>query len=111
LQCELANYNSNNNSLLILITISITIINTIIIRQIVHIAAKTDTAECRETALKVIHADFNEDMQADTKINHGKKSVTCVGNLDIGQLNILAINDNRHLVSSAKPLEKHLIEN
>jgi len=45
-------------------------------------AAKADTAECREAALEVIHADFNEDMQADTKINHGRKSVTCVGNLD-----------------------------
>jgi hypothetical protein len=31
-------------------------------------------------------------------------------NLDIGQLNILAINDNRHLINSAKPFEKYLIE-
>jgi hypothetical protein len=45
-------------------------------------AVKTDTAECHEAALKVVHADFNENMQADTKINHGKKSVTCVGNLN-----------------------------
>jgi hypothetical protein len=73
-------------------------------------AAKIDTAEYHETALKVIHADFNEDMQADTKINYGKKNVTCVGNLDTGQLNISAINDNRHLASSAEPLEKYLIE-
>jgi hypothetical protein len=86
------------------------IINTIITRQIAHTVAKADTAECREAALEVVHADFNEDMQADTKINHGKKSVTCVGNLDAGQLNILAMNDNRHLISSAEPLEKHLIE-
>jgi hypothetical protein len=47
-------------------------------------AAKADTAECREAALEVVHADSNEDMQADIKINHGRKSVTCVGNLDIG---------------------------
>jgi hypothetical protein len=63
-------------------TTLITIINTIIIEQIVYIAAKADTAECREAALKVVHADSNEDMQADTKINHGRKSVTYVGNLD-----------------------------
>jgi hypothetical protein len=47
-------------------------------------AAKVDTAEYRETALKIVHADFNEDMQADTKINHDRKNVTCVGNLDTG---------------------------
>jgi hypothetical protein len=47
-------------------------------------AAKADTAECREADLKVVYADSNENMQADTKINYGKKSVTCVGNLDIG---------------------------
>ena len=45
-------------------------------------AAKTDTAECREAALEIIHANSNEDMQADTKINHGKKSATYVKNLD-----------------------------
>jgi hypothetical protein len=45
-------------------------------------AAKVDTAECREAALEAVHADFNEDMQADTKINYGRKSVTYVGNLD-----------------------------
>jgi hypothetical protein len=71
----------------------------------------TDTAECREAALKVVHADSNEDMQADTKINHGRKNVTCVKNLDASQLDISAINDNRHLISSAEPLERHLIEN
>ena len=65
-------------------TTSTATINTIIIRQIAYIAAKTDTAECHEAALKVIHADSNEDMQADTKINHGRKNVTCVGNLDAG---------------------------
>jgi hypothetical protein len=74
-------------------------------------AAKTDTAKYYEAALKIVHADSNEDMQADIKINHGKKSVTCVGNLDAGQLNILTINDNRHLVNSAEPLERYLIEN
>jgi hypothetical protein len=47
-------------------------------------AAKTNTAKCHEAALKAVYADFNEDMQADTKINHGKKSVTYVGNLDVG---------------------------
>jgi hypothetical protein len=50
-------------------------------------------------------------MQADIKINYGKKNVTCVRNLDAGQLNISAINDNRHLANSAEPLERHLIEN
>jgi hypothetical protein len=45
-------------------------------------AAKVDTAECHEAALKIVHADSNEDIQADTKINHGKKSITCVRNLD-----------------------------
>jgi hypothetical protein len=88
----------------------ITTISTIIIRQIVYIAAKADTAEYHEVALEVIHADSNEDMQVNTKINHGRKSVTCVGNLDAGQLNISAINDNRHLINSAEPLERHLIE-
>jgi hypothetical protein len=64
-------------------TISTTIISTIITEQIAYIAAKINTAECHEAALKIVHADFNENMQADIKINHGKKSVTCVGNLDI----------------------------
>jgi hypothetical protein len=45
-------------------------------------AAKVDTAEYYEAALKAVHADSNEDMQADTKINHGRKNVTCVRNLD-----------------------------
>jgi hypothetical protein len=65
-------------------TISIMIINTIITRQIAHTAAKADTAEYREADLEIAHADFNENMQANTKINHGKKNITCVGNLDIG---------------------------
>jgi hypothetical protein len=65
-------------------TTSITIINTIIIRQIVYTAVKTDTAEYRETALKIVHADSNEDIQANTKINHDRKSITYVGNLDAG---------------------------
>jgi hypothetical protein len=73
-------------------------------------AVKIDTAECHETALKVVHADSNENMQADTKINHGKKNVTCVRNLDADQLNILTINDNKYLVNSAEPLERYLIE-
>jgi hypothetical protein len=63
-------------------TTSTTTINAIIIGQIAYIAAKTNTAECHETALKIVYADSNEDMQANTKINHGKKSVTCMGNLD-----------------------------
>jgi hypothetical protein len=63
-------------------TISTTIINTIITGQIAHMAVKADTAECRETALKIVHADFNEDMQADTKINYDKKNITYVENLD-----------------------------
>jgi hypothetical protein len=64
-------------------TTLITIISTIITGQIAHTAAKIDTAECREADLEVAHADSNENMQADTKINHGRKSITCVGNLDI----------------------------
>jgi hypothetical protein len=91
-------------------TTSTAIISTIITRQIAYMAAKADTAEYYKAVLEVVHADFNEDMQADTKINHGKKSATCVGNLDAGQLNISAINDNRHLVSFAESLEKYLIE-
>jgi hypothetical protein len=73
-------------------------------------AVKINTAKYREAVLKIVHADSNENMQADTKINHGRKSATCVGNLDTGQLNIPAINDNRHLTNFAEPLEKHLIE-
>jgi hypothetical protein len=63
-------------------TISIAIINTIIIRQIAYMTAKIDIAKYYEAALKIVHADFNEDIQANTKINHGRKNVTCVGNLD-----------------------------
>jgi hypothetical protein len=47
-------------------------------------AAKADTAEYRETVLEVVHANSNENMQADTKINHGRKNATCVRNLDAG---------------------------
>jgi hypothetical protein len=47
-------------------------------------AAKADTAEYREADLNAAHADSNEDIQADIKINHDKKSITCVGNLDAG---------------------------
>jgi hypothetical protein len=65
-------------------TTSITTISTIIIRQIVYIAAKADTAECREADLKTAHADPDEDIQKDTKINHVRKSVTCVRNLNTG---------------------------
>jgi hypothetical protein len=91
-------------------TTSTTTINTIITGQIAHTAAKTDTAECREADLEITHADSNEDMQTNTKINHGRKNVTYVGNLDADQLDIPAINDNRYLASSAEPLEKYLIE-
>jgi hypothetical protein len=73
-------------------------------------AAKADTAECYEAVLEIVYADSNENMQANTKINHDKKSITYVGNLDTGQLNIPTINDNKHLASSAEPLEKYLIE-
>jgi hypothetical protein len=65
-------------------TISITTINTIITGQIAHTAVKTDTAECRETDLKAAHADSNENMQADTKINHDRKSAIFIRNLDAG---------------------------
>jgi hypothetical protein len=63
-------------------TTSTVIISTIIIRQIAHTATKTDTAECHETDLKAAYADFNENTQADTKINHDRKNVTCVRNLN-----------------------------
>jgi hypothetical protein len=63
-------------------TTSTAIINTIIIRQIAHTATKADTAECREADLEAAHADSNEDTQADTKINHDRKSAMYVGNLD-----------------------------
>jgi hypothetical protein len=69
-------------------TTSTAIINTIIIKQIAYMAVK-----------------------ADIKINHGRKNIIYVGNLDTGQLNILAINNNRYLASSAEPLERYLIEN
>jgi hypothetical protein len=45
-------------------------------------AAKTDIAKYYETVLEIVHADFNENMQANIKINHGRKNVTCVENLD-----------------------------
>jgi hypothetical protein len=45
-------------------------------------ATKTNTAEYREAALEIVHADSNEDIQANTKINHGRKNVTCVRNMD-----------------------------
>jgi hypothetical protein len=47
-------------------------------------AAKADIAECREAALEIVYADSNEDMQVNTKINHGRKNITCVENLDTG---------------------------
>jgi hypothetical protein len=72
--------------------------------------AKTNTAKYRETALKVVYANSNENMQADTKINHDRKSVTCIENLDTSQLNILTMNDDRHLINSAESLERHPIE-
>jgi hypothetical protein len=65
-------------------TTSTAIISTIITKQIAYMTAKADTAECYGAVLKIIHADSNEDMQADTKINYGRKNVTCVGNLDAG---------------------------
>jgi hypothetical protein len=65
-------------------TTSITIINTIIIGQIAYTAAKVNTAEYREADLEIAHADSNENMQANTKINYDKKNITCVRNLDAG---------------------------
>jgi hypothetical protein len=65
-------------------TISIAIINTIIIGQIAYMAAKINTAKCYEAVLKIVHADFNEDIQVNIKINHGRKNATCMGNLDAG---------------------------
>jgi hypothetical protein len=47
-------------------------------------AVKADTAECHEAALKAVYADFNENTQANTKINHDRKSTMYVGNLDAG---------------------------
>ena len=65
-------------------TTSTTTINTIITGQIAHTTAKTDTAECREADLEVVHADSNENTQVNTKINHDKKSAIYVRNLDTG---------------------------
>jgi hypothetical protein len=66
------------------ITTSTAIINTIIIKQIAYTAAKTDTAECHETDLKIAHADSNENTQVNIKINHDRKNITYVRNLNIG---------------------------
>jgi hypothetical protein len=65
-------------------TTSIATINTIITGQIAHTAAKADTAECHEADLETAHADFNEDTQVNTKINHDRKNATYMGNLDAG---------------------------
>jgi hypothetical protein len=75
--CELVN--RNNSSLLhILTTISTVTINIIITRLIAYTAAKTDIAKYHEAALKAVHADPNEDIQNDIRINHIRKSVTYV---------------------------------
>jgi hypothetical protein len=72
--------NRNNSSLLhILATISTVTISMIITELIAYTAAKIDIAECHEAALKVVHADSNEDMQDDTRINHIRKNATYVG--------------------------------
>jgi hypothetical protein len=91
-------------------TTSITIINTIITGQIAYIAAKADTAECREADLKAAHADPDENIQENIKTNHVRKSTTCMRNLNTGQLNISAINDDRHLISFVNLHERYLIE-
>jgi hypothetical protein len=72
--------NRNNSSLLhILATTSTATINIIITGLIAYTAAKTDTAEYYEIALEVAHADLNEDIQDDTRINHIRKSATYMG--------------------------------
>jgi hypothetical protein len=81
----------------------------IITGLIAHTAAKTDTAEYHEAALEAAHADPNEDMQDDTRINHIKRSATYMGSPAANQLDIPTTNDNRHLTSFADPLEKYLI--
>ena len=71
--------NRNNSSLLhILATTSTATINIIITGLIAHTAAKTDTAECHEAALEITHADPNENIQNDIKINHIRRSATYV---------------------------------
>jgi hypothetical protein len=45
-------------------------------------AAKVDIAGYREADLEAAHADPDEDIQEDIKINHVRKNITCVGNLD-----------------------------
>jgi hypothetical protein len=52
----------------------------IITGLIVYTAVKADIAEYHEAALKAVYADFNEDMQDDTRINHIRRSVTYMGN-------------------------------
>jgi hypothetical protein len=102
--------NRNNSSLLhILATISTVTISIIITRLIAHTAAKIDTAEYYEIVLEVAHADLNEDMQNDIRINHIRRSATYMGSPAAGQLDIIATNDNRYLISFADPLEKYLI--
>jgi hypothetical protein len=83
----------------------------IITGLIAYTAAKTDTAEYHKTALEAAHADPNEDIQNDIRINHIRKSATYIRNPAAGQLNIAATNDNRYLISFADPLEKYLIVN
>ena len=76
--CELVN--RNNSSLLhILTTTSTATINMIIIELIAYTAIKVDTTEYHKAALEVAHADLNEDMQDDIKINHIRRSVTYMG--------------------------------
>jgi hypothetical protein len=92
-----------------LATISTATINIIITGLIAHTAAKTDTAEYHEAALEAAHADLNEDIQDDTRINYIRRSVTYIGSSAANQLDIVATNDNRYLISFADPLEKYLI--
>ena len=49
-------------------TISAATINTIIIELIAYTEAKANTAESRESALKMTRADFVENMREDIKI-------------------------------------------
>jgi hypothetical protein len=62
-----------------LATTSTATINIIITELIVYTAAKADTAKYYEAALEAAHANPNEDMQDDIRINYIKKNATYVG--------------------------------
>jgi hypothetical protein len=92
-----------------LATTSTATINIIITKLIVYTAAKADTAKYYEAALEAAHANPNEDMQDDIRINYIRKSATYMRSPTASQLDIAATNDNKYLINFADPPEKYLI--